>query len=652
VLTERPSVTATAGTSVPATPGWYAPTYGLVMALTILSRLWDLGTRAMHHDESLHAYFSWLLANGGGYVHDPMMHGPVLFHLVAAAYYLLGDNEVVSRLWPALLGIGLVAAPHFLRPWIGHRGAVAAAILLCLSPLTTYFSRFIRHDVLAEAWFLVGLIALMEYMRRRSRSAAVAFGLGMGLLFSEKEVSYIYALCLLPFIATVQLLPRAPWTAATIAATLLLPAAILMLGPGPLGLGPLPAVPYPLSSFAQAMEITQQFLDSPLVRALAATFLVSTGFFAAALIWELKRQTIRVPWADLGWATLAFCGTFVLFHTTFFQNPLGLFTGSFGAVAYWLSQHAVRRGDQPWFYYLVLIPIYEPLTIAMTLTAMGSVTSAVLRIRDWLKSPWQSSLTFGPMAAFWLVASAAIYSWAGEKMPWLSVHILLPAILLAAWGSEHSWSFLKGHRALWVAGLAPAVLLSTYQAHSLVQLSFYNGDVPTEMAVYTQTTPEVARLARVLDMLSQYRYGDYRLRVAIDADTAWPFQWYLRRYQNLAYLGTEPKGLPEKTEVALLGLRPEPPEIQTYRVVRMPLRWWFPEESYRRLTHGGDAIIEAKELVQTVVSDLWTPARRIDFLKYLLWRQSAPLGSTDFYLAVRADLWPDFMQAWRATGQQ
>ncbi|MGC4191252.1 MAG: hypothetical protein QM589_08805, partial [Thermomicrobiales bacterium] len=29
-----------------------------------VSRFWDLGYRALHHDESLHAYYSWVFAEG------------------------------------------------------------------------------------------------------------------------------------------------------------------------------------------------------------------------------------------------------------------------------------------------------------------------------------------------------------------------------------------------------------------------------------------------------------------------------------------------------------------------------------------------------------------------------------------------------------
>src|SRR5487761_250025 len=39
---------------------------GLV-AIAFVMRIWDVGKRAMHHDESMHAFYGWTLFKGGGY---------------------------------------------------------------------------------------------------------------------------------------------------------------------------------------------------------------------------------------------------------------------------------------------------------------------------------------------------------------------------------------------------------------------------------------------------------------------------------------------------------------------------------------------------------------------------------------------------------
>jgi predicted membrane-bound mannosyltransferase len=37
---------------------WELAFYGAVFSIALAMRLWDLGARAVHHDESLHGYFS------------------------------------------------------------------------------------------------------------------------------------------------------------------------------------------------------------------------------------------------------------------------------------------------------------------------------------------------------------------------------------------------------------------------------------------------------------------------------------------------------------------------------------------------------------------------------------------------------------------
>ncbi len=47
------------------------------------------------------------------------------------------------------------------------------------------------------------------------------------------------------------------------------------------------------------------------------------------------------------------------FYTTLFTNMPGLASGTVGALGYWLGQHDVQRAEQPWFFYLLMLPQYE-----------------------------------------------------------------------------------------------------------------------------------------------------------------------------------------------------------------------------------------------------------------------------------------------------
>src|SRR3972149_5409305 len=68
------------------------------MAAAAALRLWDLDAKALHHDESLHATFSWYLYDGRGYIHDPLMHGPFQFNMNALSFFLFGVTDFTPRL--------------------------------------------------------------------------------------------------------------------------------------------------------------------------------------------------------------------------------------------------------------------------------------------------------------------------------------------------------------------------------------------------------------------------------------------------------------------------------------------------------------------------------------------------------------------------
>ena len=96
---------------------WEKAAYLAILLLAIASRFWDLGARAMSFDETTHALYSYKLYTGEGFVHNPLMHGPFLFHANAFVFFLFGDNDYTARIVPALFGVLLVMSPLLLRRW-------------------------------------------------------------------------------------------------------------------------------------------------------------------------------------------------------------------------------------------------------------------------------------------------------------------------------------------------------------------------------------------------------------------------------------------------------------------------------------------------------------------------------------------------------
>ncbi len=174
---------------------WETIAYAVILILALATRFADLGTRVMSHDESLHTYYSWRLSEFGEFSHTPLMHGPLLFHMTALSYFLFGDTDFTSRIYPALLGVGIVMFPALFRRWLGRVGAVITAVLLLISPQLLYYSRYIRHDIPTIFFALIILYAMLRYLDNdRPRRAVwlwVLAGALLGMLAS-KEVAFIY----------------------------------------------------------------------------------------------------------------------------------------------------------------------------------------------------------------------------------------------------------------------------------------------------------------------------------------------------------------------------------------------------------------------------------------------------------------------------
>ncbi len=220
------------------------------------------------------------------------------------------------------------------------------------------------------------------------------------------------------------------------------------------------------------------------------TGMFTTGVFIAVL--SIIAVAIGLTWNPREWLINAgiFYIPFTIFYTTFFTNGSGFFTGLVGSLGYWLDQQAVERGSQPWYYYwLIQLPVYEYLPLLGGIgTAIGVLIS---KLQSW--SPLRDSTPIEEveqesdhpellerksnsnrapvfaLLAFWSLTSLIAYPIAGEKMPWLTVHIAFPLILLSAWGIQKvmegldpkAWSKKQGWAVMLLMIIA---LVSTFSA--------------------------------------------------------------------------------------------------------------------------------------------------------------------------------------------
>ena len=426
---------------------WELATYGSLVAVAAAMRLWDLGSRAMHHDESLHALYAWNIYSGNGYVHNPMMHGPFQMEAIAGLFFVFRDSDYTARLLAALAGTALVLLPYFFRARLGQLGALVVSALLAFSPTMLYFSRFARNDIIMAVWTLGLVICMWRYIDEGRRRYLYVSAALLALAFTTKETAYI-ASATLGFYLFLLVVSR-HWPDIKQGLTVgevSPPVAMLRIATGTtsavlrrLTLSGVSRatgffvllVTLTLPMWSAAVSVLQDtpllswsnlVLASPVggeapIGAPSRGGLVIAFLVVAALLWI--SVLVGFKWNRSVWwrCAVIFYTLWVLVQTTFLTHLGGIGSGIWQALGYWVVQQGEARGAQPWFYYFMVGSIYEFLPLIL-----GVVASVYYARRD---DP------FGRFLVVWAVTTFVLYSIASEKMPWLLVNVALPFMVLS-----------------------------------------------------------------------------------------------------------------------------------------------------------------------------------------------------------------------------
>ena len=167
--------------------------YIVVGLIAVFLRTYDLGIRPYHHDESIHAFFSWrILENGfGEYKYDPVYHGPLLYYSTALMMFLFGDSDFTARLSAVVFGLGVIAFAWPLRRYLGRWGALCFLLLVTFSPSWTYFTRFIRHDIHLALCNLAAVYFAFRYAESRRPLHLYLGAVFFAFAFTNKEDMYL-----------------------------------------------------------------------------------------------------------------------------------------------------------------------------------------------------------------------------------------------------------------------------------------------------------------------------------------------------------------------------------------------------------------------------------------------------------------------------
>ncbi|HEY0752627.1 MAG TPA: flippase activity-associated protein Agl23 [Ktedonobacteraceae bacterium] len=642
-----------------------APFWG-VFLLGVGLRFWNLGAKPLHHDESLHGYYAlqllhnlqhwgWCVglnnppAGYSCYQYDPLLHGPFQFHAIALVYQVSqwlgapdnGVNTTTVRIMAALLGSLLVALPFFLRDYLGKVGAWLACFLLAVAPSMVYFSRFARESIYMAFFTLLLVVAVARYVRTRQIGWLVLAAAGFALSYATSEATFLTIAIFGSFLGALvawelgSKLPLRKLLADQEAARYLprtfafvfVPLYFLLLGIAAKLFFSL------LNTLSVYINNNQAISDQNLLNLESITVKVLPwlGILLGLVVFAILAMEVRgivqpdrrglarlvdrrqpvldtlltMPWTHWFFALIVGLAIFLFLFSVVFTNIAGgIGDGIWKGLYYWLEQQHVARGGQPWYYYLLLIPLYEQIGVVFSIVGI-------------IRSFWKPN-QFRLFMVYWFLGDFFIYSWAGEKMPWLMVFMTMPMLILAAIGLEPCviacYRFLKerffssqirqesqeqvpgesqisplrprvgvGQFALGLFGVVMALLLLLPTIHNMYEVAYVEpADGPHEMMIYVQTTTDINRLMAQLDAVDKKNFGGtHQMRIGISAGGVWPLAWYLRDYPNLCF--NYPTACPSwvnNTPVIITGGDDYIPDAKVYVGQEYKMRSWW-DEGYK-----------------------------------------------------------------------
>ncbi|WP_395745511.1 flippase activity-associated protein Agl23 [Prosthecobacter sp.] len=154
----------------------------------------SLGERPMHTDEAILAMKSAEFQTTGHFQYDPKdFHGPGLHYLTRIWSKLAGWGgpatwtEAQLRTVPVVCGLLLLLSTLLLRDALGRLSTGLAMLLISISPMMVYYSRYFIMEVPLVLLITLCIAALWQYSQGGGRWWLVLAGFCLGMQHATKE---------------------------------------------------------------------------------------------------------------------------------------------------------------------------------------------------------------------------------------------------------------------------------------------------------------------------------------------------------------------------------------------------------------------------------------------------------------------------------
>ena len=604
--------------------------YGVILLIGILLRWTMLDLRPYHHDESLHGMYGryfYDFPDSNYYKYDPMLHGPMLYNSMRFIYATFGDSLWAARIPVCMMGTLFMLMPLLYRKFFNQWTTLILTAAVAFSPTMVYWSRFLREDY----WVISGMLLSL----------------------------YGFTLC-----------------------------------------------SNPLRAFFVFLGITIQWCtkeNTIVTLAVVLGYLVFEGGFKVfvlkerdTLIGRILKYVGTYAW-ETAWAAVVCFLIYAWFYGAGFRFPQGIVDGLGGkAFDYWSKHHAMERIKGPFNFHVYVMGWYEfPIFLAflthlvlfyrrttseiryfamvvLTMIVLSCAYTDELKIQEnpfWKPFKLKDNIDivglfvllfhaplvtihhllkreYGLAATgYFFTATFFVYSYLGEKVPWLSVYpvifaipylglffqdyfkkypvdyrnypvknvLLVTGMMFMSLGFIFLWErkpidpktnedyVILGFGAL-LAAIAIAdhwgkylktchvgkwivAIAALFSIRAAIQTNFLYGGKETEYLSQVHTTYDVADVAkRIVDEVLDETKG-YRPLVFVTGEATWPLAWYFRHLREEYKFQAKPE---ERSNFTYLFIdwkdqrdAGEIPEGYTAR--KMNLRgWWVPD--FRQVT--------------------------------------------------------------------
>lgn len=532
-----------------------------LIALGLFLRWFDLETRPLHHDESIHAMFGkyfYDFPDHNYYKYNPEYHGPTLYIVLRYFYHSIGSlTDAAPRVPIVILGSLLLFAPILFRKYFKPWGFLFLTAFLALSPTLIYWSRFCREDFFVyTAMFLI----LWGATRASAERRALWIFLGIALNWGTKANVYVLIAQIIGYIVYEGIVLRS--NESTFSRMLVW----IRTYPKQLIMG------FTFGALFYSYLITTEFRFLPGI--LDGLYRTSIPYWMDKHGIERISGPFNFHFYQLSWYELLFIIAFLVHFITFYlrgglnRRLWGLGTVLIAALLYWYHKDTPVEEIAKWRFLKLKDRLDVIGAVVLFLHPLAVTTTHLLR----------NERVLG-FTGYFFTANFFTYSYLGEKVPWLSTYILIPGIiylvlyyqnllpdlskfegrvLLRYFGwilvglgaafmvidgeSFQKVYFMTGFGLLAYSyldkyvkflpqihlGYLGLVLISVFLLRMAILTNFVTQDREVGFISQVHTTKEFKRKILAARFLSESGAYGRQLKINVSGEPVWPGTWYLK----------------------------------------------------------------------------------------------------------------------------